>query len=229
MGSGVECPFGRVAFLGQAGDVFMFVPDEDSQFRTVDTQLETELNPGLKSTPAWVDPDEKFYRALRCDSANAVEGTYLIRLVAKTTKGEKQGFFYYANAAGDPGVMARVDIPSVCVGSSLHVSAWINSMGVYMDDDYENNEPANIGADTVRSHSFVLTNTGTAPLLIAKVYSDCGCTTAEHPEAPVMPGDTARIVVTFNPAGRSAGYFTKLVRVRSNASANPTGCTSRAE
>ncbi len=78
-----------------------------------------------------------------------------------------------------------------------------------------------IGADTVLSHSFVLTNSGTAPLVIAKVYSDCGCTTAEHPEEPVMPGDTARIVVTFNPAGRSAGYFTKLVRIRSNAAAKP--------
>ena len=241
----------------------MFVPDEHSVFRTVDTNLETELNPGLESTPAWIEPNERFFRALRCEAANAVAGTYLIRLVAKTpdgkriyidggnpegmslcdiiitfldsdhasfeleedipykhseaylednfqskssvdfdkymalsgnpdfmepgpnghgerikypvpwlnseyafgyrylqdygtytiashaecvpysqattqltstewdrhdrlyknTNGEKQGFFYYANAAGDPGVMARVNIPSVCVGSTIHVSA----------------------------------------------------------------------------------------------------------
>ena len=67
----------------------------------------------------------------------------------KNTNGEKQGFFYYANAAGDPGVMARVDIPSVCIGSTLHVSAWINSMGVYMDTDYDNNEPANVNFDLI--------------------------------------------------------------------------------
>lgn len=78
-----------------------------------------------------------------------------------------------------------------------------------------------ITVDTIRSHSFVLTNDGTAPLVITKVYSSCGCTTVAHPKEPVMPGDTARIVVTFNPAGRSAGYFTKLVRIRSNAASKP--------
>lgn len=78
-----------------------------------------------------------------------------------------------------------------------------------------------ISADTIRSHSFVLTNDGTAPLVITKVYSSCGCTSVAHPKVPVMPGDTARIVVTFNPAGRSAGYFTKLVRIQSNAASKP--------
>lgn len=78
-----------------------------------------------------------------------------------------------------------------------------------------------IDGNTVRTHSFVLTNDGTAPLVIAKVYSDCGCTTAAYPKEPVMPGDTARIEVAFNPTGRSAGYFTKLVRIRSNASSKP--------
>lgn len=78
-----------------------------------------------------------------------------------------------------------------------------------------------IAGDTTRSHSFVMTNDGTAPLVITRVFSDCGCTTATHPDEPVMPGDTARIVVTFNPAGRSAGYFTKLVRIRSNAAPRP--------
>lgn len=78
-----------------------------------------------------------------------------------------------------------------------------------------------ITVDTILSHSFVLTNDGTAPLVITGVYSSCGCTTAAHPREPVMPGDTARIVVTFNPAGRSAGYFTKLVRIRSNAATKP--------
>lgn len=265
----------------------MFEPDERSAFRTVVTNLETELNPGMQPTQAWISPDETFYRALKCKAENAVAGSYLIRLVAKTvdgeriyidggdpegmslrdiivtfldedhasfeleeevpeehseayleenyqtkssvdfdkymalsgnpdfmfkvgegerikypvpwlnseyafgykylqdygtytiashadcvpysqatkqptstewdrhdrlyknTNGEKQGFFYYANAAGDPGVMARVDIPSVCVGSTLHVSAWINSMGVYMDTDYDNNEPANVNFDLI--------------------------------------------------------------------------------
>lgn len=126
------------------------------------------------------------------------------------------------------GLMPPLNLHSEVKGDSLAVG---NSTVMEIADsvkpapgirfDSEVCDFGDISADTVRSHSFVLTNTGTAPLLIAKVYSDCGCTTAEHPGAPVMPGDTARIVVTFNPAGRSAGYFTKLVRVRSNASAKP--------
>ncbi|WP_297063800.1 hypothetical protein [uncultured Duncaniella sp.] len=261
----------------------MFEPDTLSAFRTLVTNLETELNPNKEPTQAWISPDETFYRALKCKAANAKPGTYLIRLVAKTvdgeriyidggdeegmslrdiiitfldedhasfeleddikyehsekyldenfqnksvvdfdkymalsgnpdfmekegegerikypvpwlnceysfgykhlqdygtytiasnadcvpyhqaatskwdrhdrlyknTNGEKKGFFFYANAAGDPGVIARVDIPSVCVGSTIHVSAWINSMGVYMDDDYKNNEPANVNFDLI--------------------------------------------------------------------------------
>ncbi|MDE7142197.1 MAG: hypothetical protein K2O33_04815, partial [Muribaculaceae bacterium] len=265
----------------------MFVPDEKSVFKTVNTNLVTELNPDGETTNEWIAPDAEFYRALKCDAADAREGMYLIRLVAKTpegeriyldggdpegmslrdiiitfldsehasfeleedipyehseeyldanfltkssvdfdkymalsgnelfmeksksgegerikypvpwlnseyafgykylqdysvytiashtscvpyaqaaqagskwdchdrlyknTNGERKGFFYYANAAGDPGVMARVNIPSVCIGSTIHVSAWINSMGVYMDEDYENNEPANVNFDLV--------------------------------------------------------------------------------
>ena len=60
------------------------------------------------------------------------------------TGGKQQGFFYYTNAAGDPGEMAKIDIPALCIGSTLHVSAWVNSMGIYMGDDYDNNEPANV-------------------------------------------------------------------------------------
>lgn len=63
------------------------------------------------------------------------------------TGGKEQGFFYYANAAGDPGEMAKIDIPALCVGSTLHVSAWVNSMGVYSTGGpllYGETEPANV-------------------------------------------------------------------------------------
>ena len=106
---------------------------------------------------------------------------------------------------------AKVDMPAADSPES--------APGMRFDSDVF--DFGDITADTIRSHSFVLTNDGTAPLVITKVYSSCGCTTAEHPKDPVMPGDTARIVVTFNPAGRSDGYFTKLVRIRSNAGSRP--------
>lgn len=41
------------------------------------------------------------------------------------TKGEEQGFFYYVNAASDPGVMAILPVEKLCTGSQLHVTAWV--------------------------------------------------------------------------------------------------------
>lgn len=37
----------------------------------------------------------------------------------------ERGYFYYINAATDPGVMARLKIKDLCLGSKVHVSAWI--------------------------------------------------------------------------------------------------------
>lgn len=37
----------------------------------------------------------------------------------------KKGYFYYVNAATDPGVMARLSIDDLCPGSTIHVSAWM--------------------------------------------------------------------------------------------------------
>lgn len=59
-------------------------------------------------------------------------------------------------------------------------------------------------------------NTGTAPLVIKRVFSDCGCTVADYPRTPVAPGDTAAIGITYNSSGRGIGIFTRVLRVESN-------------
>lgn len=41
------------------------------------------------------------------------------------TDGQKQGFFYYVNAASDPGNMAYLKLDEFCAGSTLYVSAWV--------------------------------------------------------------------------------------------------------
>lgn len=41
------------------------------------------------------------------------------------TRGEKMGYFYYVNAATDPGVCATAHIDQICAGSTIHVSAWV--------------------------------------------------------------------------------------------------------
>ncbi|AWM15227.1 DUF1573 domain-containing protein [Flavobacterium sp. NRK F10] len=67
---------------------------------------------------------------------------------------------------------------------------------------------------------FVFTNTGDAPLVIKKVNSSCGCTVAEKPDAPIMPGKSDKIVVKYN---MNPGPISKTVTVETNAVNKPNG------
>jgi hypothetical protein len=75
------------------------------------------------------------------------------------------------------------------------------------------------GSDGYRTIEFV--NTGTAPLVISRVKSSCGCTVAEKPEKPIMPGETGKIKVHYNT--NRPGAFRKTVTVYTNAVNEPNG------
>ncbi|MCD8044237.1 MAG: DUF1573 domain-containing protein [Tannerellaceae bacterium] len=70
-------------------------------------------------------------------------------------------------------------------------------------------------SDGDATHSFVIKNTGTAPLVITRVIASCGCTTPEWTKEPIAPGQTGEIKVTFDPKGRP-GAFAKTINVYSN-------------
>ena len=65
------------------------------------------------------------------------------------------------------------------------------------------------------SHTFIIKNTGDAPLIITRVSPPCSCTTPEHTREPIAPGKEGKVVVTYNPAGRP-GPFYKNIAVYSN-------------
>ena len=69
------------------------------------------------------------------------------------------------------------------------------------------------GADGVRVFEF--TNTGTAPLVITRVYSSCGCTIPKKPEKPILPGETGVIEVKYDT--KRVGPIRKTITVYSNA------------
>lgn len=48
------------------------------------------------------------------------------------------------------------------------------------------------------SYSFKFTNTGKSNLVISSTNSTCGCTTSAPPQAPIKPGETGEIKVTFD-------------------------------
>ena len=67
----------------------------------------------------------------------------------------------------------------------------------------------------VENHcTFVVTNTGTKPLILSDVKASCGCTTPSKPEGPIAPGKSDKIEVGFKPNGR--GINEKTITVTAN-------------
>jgi hypothetical protein len=65
-------------------------------------------------------------------------------------------------------------------------------------------------------HDFSFKNSGHKPLIIIKATASCGCTIADKPDQPILPGDTGFIKVIFNSAGKR-GHNHKTITVQSNA------------
>ncbi len=73
---------------------------------------------------------------------------------------------------------------------------------------------------TVVSHTFVLTNSGDAPLTVSGVTTSCGCTTAALAKSTLAPGESVDLTVHFNSA-HYQGQVQKTVYVRSDDPATP--------
>ena len=65
-------------------------------------------------------------------------------------------------------------------------------------------------------HDFVFSNVGDAPLVVIEVNTNCGCTVADFPQAPIAPGKQGIISITFDPKGHP-GEFAKEIVVKTNA------------
>ncbi|GAO44313.1 hypothetical protein FPE01S_03_03510 [Flavihumibacter petaseus NBRC 106054] len=63
--------------------------------------------------------------------------------------------------------------------------------------------------------AFRFRNTGDKPLIIASVRPGCGCTVAEPPKEPIMPGKEGVIKGTFQSGGR-VGVNNKSIVVNAN-------------
>ena len=70
------------------------------------------------------------------------------------------------------------------------------------------------------SHEFTFTNTGEKNLVITDARADCGCTRPVYSDAPIAPGKTGTVKVTFAPAAK--GHFTKKVTITTNGSPRKT-------
>jgi len=65
------------------------------------------------------------------------------------------------------------------------------------------------------SYSFKFKNTGKSNLIIFSSEATCGCTTSQPPKAPIRPGETGTIDVTFDSKSQE-GKVTKRILVGAN-------------
>ena len=65
--------------------------------------------------------------------------------------------------------------------------------------------------------TFTFKNTGDAPLVIHQAIASCGCAVPDYPKTPIKPGESGKITVTYNGAGKFPGHFKKSITVRTNA------------
>ena len=65
---------------------------------------------------------------------------------------------------------------------------------------------------------FAYRNAGKEPLVVVSVATSCGCTGVDYPRGPLAPGDSAKMVVTYDPKDRP-GAFEKQITVRTSAGA----------
>ena len=70
------------------------------------------------------------------------------------------------------------------------------------------------------SCTFLAVNEGDEAAVVLDARANCGCTRPRYDRAPVRPGDTLRVSVSYDPQGRP-GRFHKQVRVNTNAVGGP--------
>jgi hypothetical protein len=85
--------------------------------------------------------------------------------------------------------------------------------------DKDVHDYGNIKQGANGSYEFKFTNTGKEPLIIRNAEGSCGCTVPDWPKAPIKPGETATVKVTYDT--NRIGPINKTVRIFSNAKNEP--------
>lgn len=67
----------------------------------------------------------------------------------------------------------------------------------------------------VVEHTFVFTNTGSAPLMVSDANASCGCTVPTWTKEPIAPGEKGEMLVKFNTRGKPNQQM-KAVRIVAN-------------
>lgn len=94
-------------------------------------------------------------------------------------------------------------------------SAALNALAV-MDFKDTVKDFGTIKQGEVANFEFEFTNSGKSPLVISNASGSCGCTVADFPREPIIPGKSAAIKVQFSSAGKE-GHQEKSVALTTNS------------
>ncbi len=114
--------------------------------------------------------------------------------------------------------MKRLFIVLFIGGISLNLTAQEKKAEISFETDVIDYGDIDHGGNGTREFKF--TNTGTAPLVITKVYSTCGCTVPKKPKDAIKPGESGVIEVKYN-TNLAPGPIRKTITVYTNASDEP--------
>lgn len=84
-----------------------------------------------------------------------------------------------------------------------------------------------IASNSKVNYSFQFKNTGEADLIITRAVGSCGCTIPEYPKTPIKVGESAKIDVSFNSAGKH-GNQQKSITISTNTKAVVESLTIKA-
>ena len=79
-----------------------------------------------------------------------------------------------------------------------------------------------------QTFDFIVTNTGTEPLVIQNVVASCGCTTPEWTKQPIPVGATSKVTAIYDPKDRP-GQFNKTLSVYTNTKPEVVTLTIKGE
>ncbi len=110
--------------------------------------------------------------------------------------------------------MKRLVLAFVAMTLTLLTLSSADTDGVFTFDSLAHDFGTIHAAKGSVSHTFTVTNTGSAPIIITTVTNGgCGCTTPKWTREPIMPGAKGTVTITFDPTGRR-GEFNREVRAR---------------
>ena len=74
----------------------------------------------------------------------------------------------------------------------------------------------------ILQYTYQFANSGNGPLIFLKYEVSCPCTVVTLPEAPILPGEEAAVLVQFDTKDK-IGYQDRTVTIYSNALKSPHG------